>query len=251
MNSESTLIKQIESQLVDLGYNTLSIVKNFKTPLGSEIDLLILDNNKPRAVIELKSGQSFPQSLDPTELRFHPAIRMAQRFAKEASVPYYAVASSERILWFETDRDGRPRLLTRPVFPTQEYSEIERASPETTRESISHILFRLIDLARQINDPYKLTLYTSIAIYARILSEMGDSSLERALSNPSTHSDVLQSFKDEIQLMESLDEGSEFFFQALDILSQITFLEVSPSYLLAAFDEFLLIRNQLYAFQKC
>lgn len=250
MDSEMTLTKQIASQLVELGYKELSIQTNVILPTGKEVDLLVVENGQPRAVIDFKVGRSFPESLDAAELRFHPAVRAVQRLSKEAGTPYYALANKERLLWFETDDVGRPRLLNSPVLPEAQDRNAEQLLLGITKESVSRAIFHLLDLGRRTSDPYQVTLHASIAIYAYVLSKKhNDSSLKRALSHPSEDLNTLRAFEEEIHLEEALDKAGDFFFQAFGILDQANFLDIQTNDLLSAFDEFLLLRNQFYGFK--
>jgi hypothetical protein len=46
MDSETALVRKVESQLAELGYSELSILTNVKLPIGKIVDLLVVDNEQ-------------------------------------------------------------------------------------------------------------------------------------------------------------------------------------------------------------
>jgi hypothetical protein len=247
MNSEQQSIERIRTQLVDLGYDPSAIVNEFNSPSG-RIDLVVIERTIPKIIIEIKEGSVFPENLGQSNLKFDPLVRATQRQAREIGAPFYAIADNERIHWFDTDESGRPRLLLSPVLPERDHEEFE-AQTVPTRELISRALFDVLNMARGTLDVPKMILLTTIAIYARILAESNEPELERALVDPETYSDAVQTFAGVVGLSDSIIMNKPFFLYASESFSQVSFSNAPVEELLRAFDELLLMRTQTQAFK--
>jgi hypothetical protein len=247
MDNEPAIIA-IEARLRELGYNAASIARQFKTHSGNRIDLVIFENKKPKIAIELVAGTTLPGASDLAGLRFHPGIRQAQHLAREINAPYYAIANDRDILWFETDQSGRPRLLASPILPDLRYARSEDSS-SVSKESIVRSLFSLLDIGSRKFNPDETVLYASIAVYAHVLEERGDPLLKRALIEPGNYSLIIRAFQEETHLFRNLAEDKLFFLHALSALESHRLLEAPVDSVLAAFDEFLLLRTHPYAYK--
>lgn len=236
MNSESDLYQSLELQLANLGYARSAMGRVVKTEYGQEADLVVYEGGKPNIVFELKTGANFPSETTEQQLRFHPAIRQAQSFSKALNAPFFAVFNGSRILWFQTGSNGRPELLQYPVLPAQASSDQDTDGDE--RASIARLFFQLADIGRTQLPPHEVALNVGIAVYARLLWEKGNATLEHLLSTGSSTRLQLRRFFEHSEIAQ-IEPKPAFFTEAVKVLDSLRLVDCASAALMAAADEFI------------
>ncbi len=240
MISEKDLIRQVENRLVKLGYPRSAISQEMPTRSGRRIDLAVYEQEKCRIVIEVKVESNLSEEINPLELKFNPVVRQAQVHANEMAAPYFMVTNGKTDLWFTTDEVGRPQLLSGPVLPA---AGTESKPSKVPREVLVRVLQQLMDVGRRgLHDMTQSADWAAVAIYAKLLHEDGNKSLMNdLLSSRPAYSSLSRLLPAEILPQDKLPK--DYFREAFEILSRVSFRDASPIDMLIAFDATIL--NQM------
>ncbi|MGV3526290.1 MAG: restriction endonuclease subunit S [Candidatus Sericytochromatia bacterium] len=244
VDNEESLAELVKKQILDLGYSKNSIYTNYKTYHNRVVDLVVIENDKPKIAIEIKKGLGFPNVQDSTSLRFHPAVRQAQRLSKEINSDYFAISNGEITIWFDTDQEGIPKILPGPIL-----ADGTALQPRRNKDFITRKLYHLIELINFTKNPFDSLLLFSLALYAQILKERGNGAFFKALIEGVDKSFQIKALEEKLKLNINILESKEYFRNAYFALEDVNFLELSSTEFWEIIDEFILLRIQSYAFK--
>jgi hypothetical protein len=243
MSTETNAEQQIITYLMRLGFPDWSIRSEVRTRRGQRADFVIYrQDNRPLAVVEMKSyDRDYPERDEP-KLRFHPYVRQVQVVADQLRAPYYLLTNGDLFLWFTTDRSGWPRLLDEPITPELVFESGQyRLSKENLVRALQEFqsfLFWKAGMARSEE--------TAILILAKLMSETGDDNLKQILLGSSDDQAQLSLFHPP-QILSNLlsqliqrDKDTKHLAEAFHLLQEISFRDADPKDVLRAFDETLL-----------
>lgn len=218
MNERDVFFK-VEKRLIQLGHSKDSIQFEVKTPLGRRADVVVFQGDKAKIVIEIQNISVLLPETD-SELKFHPATRQAQAYAKELGAPYFAITNGSVYRWFTTADDGRPKLIPYPVLTGPSSTE----DTSLGKNKILHILFDLADQSR-----------TSLSLDSLLLN-LGVALLSYLTPNESSH--ILNGTRD-FEFLEASRIDRDFLENALSTFTDVDIKSYSGTVLVEAIDEFL------------
>jgi len=219
--NERQLFFRVEQRLIEFGYSKDSIQFEFKTPLGRRADIVIFENDKPKIVVEIKGENALLPEKD-TELKYHPATRQAQSYAKELHAPFFVVTNGADFRWFTADEDGRPKLLQYPILPQMHVSQ----GAELGKNKILQILYSLADQSRDYLSFD--SLFTNLGVAFLYYFENKEHF-------------VISDFDKYFNFLEGAKLDKDFITQAYSTLYQADLKSYSRILVVQAIDEFLQI----------
>lgn len=243
MTTELDVRQRVTSYLNELGFPQSVIAPDIPTRRGQRADFVIYrGDNKPLAVIEVKSqDQDYPTREEP-KLRFHPYVRQAQLIADQLRAPYYLLSDGKSFLWFTTDRSGWPLLLDRPITPDLSFEagqyRLSKDDLVRTLQELQSFIFWKGGMARSDE--------VAILILAKLLSEAGDDNLKQILLDSSHDQTQLSLLYQPLALPDLLsqliqrDKEAKHLAEAFDLLQDVNFSDADPKDVLKAFDDTLL-----------
>lgn len=243
MTIEPDIRERVISYLSELGFPRSVIAPDITTRRGQRADFVIYrGDNKPLAVIEVKSrDRDYPTREEP-KLRFHPYVRQAQLIADQLRAPYYLLSNGKSFLWFTTDRSGWPRLLASPITPDLSFEggryRLSKDDLVRTLQELQSFIFWKGGLARSDE--------VAILILAKLMSEAGDDNLKQILLDSSHDQEQLSLFYQPLALPNLLsqlirrDKETKHLAEAFDLLRDVNFSDADPKDVLKAFDDTLL-----------
>lgn len=96
----------------ELGYPTELIQREYLTSRNTRLDLVVMLDGRIQIVCEAKRLDKLHR--DAKLLPFDALIRQIQFAAIEVGARFFLVSDGEQMLWFETDKSGRPMPLAMP-----------------------------------------------------------------------------------------------------------------------------------------
>jgi hypothetical protein len=217
--NENDLFFMVEKRLIEFGYPKDSIQFEFKTPLGRRADVVVFEDDKPKIVIEIKGGNiSLPEK--DSELKFHPATRQAQAYAKELKASYFAVTNGLVFRWFTTDDDGRPKLLQHPIY----LASITSEDSSMEKNKILQVLFGLADISRGSLSFDSMLNNLAVALLSHLENDGNQQYINKT---------------DDFSFLDINKLDQEFLANAHSTFAQADIRAYSGSVLVQAIDEFL------------
>jgi hypothetical protein len=219
VTSERDTIYLVEQKLLELGYSKDNIQFDVQTPLGRRADIVIFEKNEPKVVIEVKSADTYLPDSD-SELKYFPAARQAQSYAKELGALHFVVSNGFLFRWFITDEDGLPKLLEHPVLQTS----MPPFETEKGKKKIVQVLYNLADQGRDYLSFDSLFLNLGSALLAYF----------EHIENASTFFQ-----KENLNITEKQIVNTDFISSAYSTFNEVSLKTYPGDLLVDAIDEFL------------
>jgi hypothetical protein len=237
METKESVTARVFELLLKVGYEPRTISHEFRTASGGSVDLMIRRDDGTLALVEAKTSGKIAHPANPIDLRFDPAARNAQYLAREIGARYYGISDGRQLLWFETDSEGRPRLLPE-LDLTQSTGKPPTVTSTLTREQVTAVLLKLTDIARtHTSDP---ELYTLLAVYVHLVFRQRFPNQEWSGQREFAAIWGKLNLWEELNLDDVLQQKTakhvDFLGEALWLLSQLPLVQLRASDFLFALD---------------
>lgn len=222
---DTDLTNKARRKLIDFGFSAKDIVAEYSIQDKYRADLVVLWENKPYIVIEVKSI-SFPKDFKADYVRFDPMVKQAQSFASILEAPFFSVFNGQTFYWFSSNKSGRAELVDIPTVPDYPSNNIKTGKKE--------VLSLMQELRSFIVHHFGTWSVDDLGVifYAQILDELGKPDFKANIKSGNiddTEGDPLIDYKS-ISEKEAL---GELFYK----ISRINLTEVRPDELLLAIDD--------------